>query len=228
MNRFQNYSVLVVDDDAESLESMSEYLDFEFSTVYRAQSAKDALDIIIEKKPDVIFTDIQMPEEDGFSLIWQLDKMGIKIPVIVISAYDDKEKLLKAIKLGIVDYLIKPLNSKKLKEAMRVCYEKLKLPKKEILLEGNFLWNQDQSLLTKHGKLINLTKSETKLLGILIENLNKPMDSIDLFYHLWDYEEKEYNPKNIRNIVYKLRKKLDCEGLIENIYGGRYMISSVI
>jgi len=228
MNRFQNYSVLVVDDDAESLESMSEYLDFEFSTVYRAKSAKDALDIIIGQNPDIIFTDIQMPEEDGFSLIWQLDKMGIKIPVIVISAYDDKEKLLKAIKLGIVDYLIKPLDSKKLKEAMRVCYEKLKLPRKKILLEGNFSWNQDQSLLTKNNKLVNLTKSETKLLQILIENLNKPMDSIDLFYHLWDYEEKEYNPKNVRNIVYKLRKKLDYDGLIENIYGGKYMISSVL
>ena len=80
---------------------------------------KMPLDIITKQKPDIIFTDIEMPEEDGFSLICQLDKMELQIPVIVISAYDDKEKLLKAIKLGIMDYLIKPLDSKKLKEAMK-------------------------------------------------------------------------------------------------------------
>ena len=228
MDRFQNYSVLVVDDDVESLESMSEYLEFEFSTVYRAKSAKDALNIVTKQKPDIIFTDIQMPEDDGFSLIYRLDKMGIKTPIIVISAYDDKEKLLKAIKLHVVDYLVKPLDSKKLKEAMRVCYEKLELPKKEIPLRGDFLWNQDQVLLTKNSKLVNLTKSETKLLQMLVENLDKPMDSIDLFYHLWDYEDKEYDPKNIRNIVYKLRKKLGYNGLIENMYGGKYMISSAL
>ncbi|MFK5881634.1 MAG: response regulator [Sulfurospirillum sp.] len=227
MNRFQSYSVLMVDDDMESLECMGEYLDLEFSTVYRAVSVKDAFTLIMQKKPDIIFTDIYMPENDGFSLVEQLYARRIKIPVIIISAYDDKEKLLKAIKLGIVDYLIKPLDSKKLKDAMRLCYEKLKLAEKEILLDENLLWNQEKSLLMKNSRPIKLTESETKLLQILIKNINVPMKNIDIFYYLWNYEQKEYNSKNIRNIIYKLRKKLDCDSLIKNIYGGKYMISTI-
>ncbi len=226
MNRFQSYSALVVDDDIESLECMSEYLNLEFSTVYRAVGAKEALGIILQKKPDIIFTDIQMPKNDGFSLVEKLFVNGIKTPVIIISAYDDKDKLLKAIKLGIMDYLVKPLDSKKLKDAMKLCYEKLKLSEKEILLEGNFLWNLEKSLLIKNKKALKLTQSEVKLLQILIKNIDIPIKDVDLFYYLWDYEQKEYSSKKLRNIIYKLRKKLNCDGLIENIYGGRYMINS--
>ncbi len=226
MNRFQSYSALVVDDDIESLECMSEYLNLEFSTVYRAVSAEEAFGVILQKKPDIIFTDIQMPKNDGFSLVEKLFANGIKTPVIIISAYDDKDKLLKAIKLGIMDYLVKPLDSKKLKDTMKLCYKKLKLSEKEILLEGNFLWNLEKSLLIKNKKAVKLTQSEVKLLQILIKNIDIPIKDVDLFYYLWDYEQKEYSSKKLRNIIYKLRKKLNCDGLIENIYGGKYMINS--
>ena len=226
MNRFQSYSALVVDDDIESLECMSEYLNLEFSTVYRAVSAEEAFGVILQKKPDIIFTDIQMPKNDGFSLVEKLFTNGIKTPVIIISAYDDKDKLLKAIKLGIMDYLVKPLDSRKLKDTMKLCYEKLKLSEKEILLEGNFLWNLEKSLLIKNKKAVKLTQSEVKLLQILIKNVDIPMKDVDLFYYIWDYEQKEYSSKKLRNIIYKLRKKLNCDGLIENMYGGKYMINS--
>jgi len=62
---------------------------------------------------------------------------------------------------------------------------------------------------------------------ILIRNIDLPVESIDLFYGLCDYEQKEFNPKNIRNIIYIIRKKLNNKNLIENLYGSKYMISSI-
>ncbi len=227
MNRFQNHSVLVVDDDVESLECMYEYLDIEFSAVYKATNAKEALNLAITKRPDIIFTDILMPGDDGFSLIEQINSIGLKIPIVVISAYDDKEKLFKAIKSDIVDYLIKPLTSEKLKETMRLCSKRFKETGTKILLKDNFVWDTDKLLLLKDDKIVKLTKSEIKIMQILTRNIDLPVESIDLFYGLCDYEQKEFNPKNIRNIIYKIRKKLNNKDLIENLYGSKYMISSV-
>ncbi len=226
MDRFKNRSVLVVDDDIESLECMCEYLDIEFSLVYRATNAKDALEIVISKKPDIIFTDILMPGIDGFSLIEQINSIDSKIPVVVISAYDDKEKLFRAIKTDIVDYLIKPLTSLKLKETMRLCSKRFEKNGRKILLKDNFVWDGEKSLLSRSGKILKLTKSETRIMETLTKNIDSPVNSIDLFYSLCDFESREFNSKNIRNVIYKIRKKLKNKDLIENIYGSKYMIRS--
>ncbi len=226
MDRFRRYSALAIDDDIDSLESMCEYLSIEFYIVYKATNTQDALDTILYKKPDIIFTDIQMPENDGFSLIEQLKQHNKKIPIVIISAYDDKDKLFKAIKADIVDYLIKPLTSKKLKESMKLCFRRLEFSTKLIDLKDGFSWSQKKSFLFKNDRPIKLTKSETKLIQMLVENLNTPVESIDLFYYLWGYEQKEFSSKNIRNTIYKVRKKIESASLIENIYGSKYIISS--
>jgi DNA-binding response OmpR family regulator len=224
MGRFENHSVLVVDDDIESLESMSEYLEIDFSTVYRASSAKDALVLVAKKRPDLVFTDIVMPKYDGFYLIEQMGLMGLNIPIVIVSAYNDKEKLLKAIKADIVDYLIKPLTSPKLKETMQLCMKKLEKNGVKISLQDGFVWDKKREILLKKDKILKLTKSETKVMQMLVGNIDSPVASIDIFYTLCDFEHKEFNPKNIRNIIYKLRKKIGSRSLIENIYGSKYIL----
>ena len=226
MRNFKSYTAIIVDDHIETLESMKEYLEIEFAKVYSATNAKDALSIILEERPDIIFTDVKMPGEDGFTLIEKIASYSLNIPAVIISAYDDKENLLKAIKLDIVDYIVKPLNSKKLQDTINICFKKLDSLRKDIELPNGYVWKIKESLLFKDGELIQLTESETKLLDLLIRNIDIPVRSIDIFYHLWDNEYKEYNDKSIRNIIYKLRKKLKTDNFIENIYGSKYMIRS--
>ncbi len=226
MRRFTDYKVLIVDDHIETLDSMKEYLEIEFAKVYSATNVKDALEIVLKEKPDIIFTDIKMPDEDGFSLIQIISEKNLNIPIVIISAYDNKENLLKAIKLDIIDYIVKPLNSKKLQETINLCFQKLKNLHKDIKLPNGFIWKPKESLLYKDGELIKLTESEKKLLDLLIRNMDIPIKSMDIFFHLWGEDYKEYNDKSIRNIVYKLRKKLKNENIIENIYGSKYVIRS--
>jgi len=223
MKKFTNYSALVVDDHIETLESMQEYLEIEFSKVFSTTNAKDALMILYKENPDIIFTDIKMPEEDGFSLIEKISNEKIDIPVVIISAYDNKENLLKAIKLNVVDYIVKPLNSVKLKETMNLCLDKLH---NEVKLGNDYIWKKDKALLYKNNQILKLTDSETKLLDLLVRNLDTPVKSTEIFDYIWADENKEYNNKSLRNIIYKIRKKLKNDNFIENIYGSKYMIRS--
>jgi len=224
MKRLGKYTALVVDDDLESLDGMVDYFSLLFAKIYKSSNAQDALELMNLKKPSIIFTDIEMPEIDGFSFISEIKKNGNSAPIVIISAYDDKEKLLKAIKLDIVDYLIKPLTSEKLKSSLNLCVKRLELSKGIICLRDGLFWDKETNILMSQNKPIKLTPSEVKLLKILIKSVNMPVDSEEIFYYMWGDTQKAYNPKNVRNIIYGLRKKLESFDLIQNIYGSKYMI----
>jgi len=224
MKRLKKYTALVVDDDLESLDGMVDYLDILFAEVYKSLRAKEAIELINLKKPNIIFTDIEMPEVDGFSLISQIKEEGNNTPIVIVSAYDDKEKLFRAIKLDIVDYIVKPLTSEKLKHSMNLCIKKLESLNGMICLDKGLFWNRETNALLRQNKLISLTQSEVKLLDILTRYVNTPVNGEDIFYNIWEDTSKIYSPKNVRNVVYSLRKKLDSPDLIQNIYGNNYMI----
>ena len=224
MRRLRKYTALVVDDDLESLDGMADYFSLLFAKIYKSSNAKDALGLMDFKKPNIIFTDIEMPDIDGFSFISQIKENGNNTPIVIISAYDDKEKLLKAIKLDIVDYIIKPLTSDKLKNSLNLCIKKLEASKGITCLRDGLSWDEETNILWSQNKPIKLTPSEVKLLKILIQSANMPVDGEEIFYYMWSDTQKVYNPKNVRNIIYGLRKKLESFDLIQNIYGSKYMI----
>lgn len=224
MIKLQNYTALVVDDHLGSLEDMFSYLSLTFAIVYKAKNAAEALELFDKQKPDIIFTDVQMPQMDGFALVQKIRETNSSIPIVMFSAYDDREKLLKAIKLDIVDYLVKPLTSQKLKDAISLSLKKLDSLEVTVTLGNGLTWNKGKSILYHREKLISLSDSQSRLLAALLANLNHPVEGIDLFNFIWNDFEKEYNSKSMRNLISKLRKKLAPNCCIQNIYGSKYVL----
>ena len=225
MKRFGDYRALVVDDDMCSLESMVECLQIGFGTVFSANGISEAKKIVEENKLDIIFCDIRMPDGNGFLLIEWLKAEGFDIPVVLVSAYDDKEELFRAIRLGVVDYVVKPLNSQKLQATLDLCYQRLSNKENILHLADGFDWEVDNSLLLKDNHLVKLTSNETKFFELLLQNPRRAVCTEEIFYYMYNYDHKEYDSKSIRNLVYKLRKKVGRK-LIENIYGGKYRINT--
>ena len=225
MERFRDYCALIVDDDIYSLEGMVEYLQIGFSTVFSASSINEAKEIIKNNKIDIIFSDIRMPDGNGFLLIEWLKEEGFDIPIVLVSAYDDKEELFRAIRLGVVDYVVKPLDSQKLNTTFNLCYQRLKNKENIIKLTDNFYWDADNSILFKDNYSVKLTSNEIKFFELLLQNPGRAMNTEEIFYYIYN-NYMEYNSKNIRNLIYKLRKKVGKK-LIENIYGGKYRINIV-
>lgn len=105
--------ILIVDDDKDAQYLLSHYIRIYFaSNIIFADNGREALDIIDKELPDVIIADVAMPVMDGFKMVEILrsSKEHPNIPVIVLSAVDEKSVVLKFAALGIVDYLIKPIN----------------------------------------------------------------------------------------------------------------------
>lgn len=103
--------ILVVDDDELILQSVSFYLEEKGYRVISARDGMEALKIIQNEKPDLIISDILMPNMSGLSLLSLLKQFYFNtIPVILISALDQQEVVASAVSLGAQDFIFKPLN----------------------------------------------------------------------------------------------------------------------
>lgn len=94
---------------------------------------------------------------------------------------------------------------------------------KLIKIGKNCYWDTQLKRVFSKGKEVTLTASQNRLIEILVENFNKSISSVDIYYELWDDYSKEFNEKSIRNIISNVRKKLPSIN-IKNIYGGLYCL----
>ncbi|HAR62053.1 MAG: response regulator [Candidatus Margulisiibacteriota bacterium] len=86
--------------------------------IYEAGNGKEALELLSKQKVDLIFSDINMPQMDGIAFLKELNARGIKIPVVVLSTVESKDKIIEAIKLGAIKFIHKPFHSEDLKEVI--------------------------------------------------------------------------------------------------------------
>ncbi len=122
-------SLLVIDDNETSRDLMRRQLERQGHIVTAAESGKQTLDILQGRTFDLILLDIMMPEMSGFQVLQRLkssDAYG-DIPVIVISALDDTDSVVRCLRTGAEDYLLKPFNPVLLKARIRTCLENKRL-----------------------------------------------------------------------------------------------------
>ena len=101
--------ILIVDDEIDVLELMQELFDGRGYETYTATNGVEALKIVREEEPDMVISDIRMPDMDGMQLLEVLSKNYSNIPVIMVTAHGTIETAVEAIKMGAKDYVLKPL-----------------------------------------------------------------------------------------------------------------------
>jgi CheY-like chemotaxis protein len=111
-------NILIVDDDADSQELLALILAETGANVTRAASASEAIELIGRSQPNLIISDIAMPDTDGYSLIQKIRAMPSKIinqiPAIALTAYDADEDRDKALSFGFQEFITKPIDPDKL------------------------------------------------------------------------------------------------------------------
>ncbi|MBW7453998.1 response regulator, partial [Paenibacillus sepulcri] len=107
------YSVLLVDDEIWSLEGIRKLFDWEkqgFTVTAQVTDASEAYDLICSTKPDVVFTDIRMPEISGIELLTKTRKAGIQSEFVIVSGFAEFEYAQEALRRGAFDYQLKPID----------------------------------------------------------------------------------------------------------------------
>lgn len=111
------------------LVSTIDWSSYGISEVYEAEDGGEALEIALKEKPDIVITDIRMPELSGIDLMKKLNENSIFSKMIVVSGYDDFEYAQGALRMGAINYLLKPVDEEELLDSVKRCVEELKKEK---------------------------------------------------------------------------------------------------
>lgn len=205
--------IMIIEDDAALAREICLYLEKWQYEASGAEQFEDILQEFMEKRPQLVLMDINLPFHDGFYWCSQLRQVS-KVPIIYISSRDDDRDKIMAIAQGGDDYVEKPLRMELLRakiEAMiRRTYE-YKVRERIFLTEGLCFDSASQSLYHA-DKEIDLTKSERRLFARLVESRPDIVTRDELMMELWDTDEYVTDAA-LTTIISRLRTKL------KSVYG---------
>ena len=134
----KNINILYLEDDENLLKHTSDILEDFVSNIYGVKNTIDAMKILLEKKVDVIISDILLENENGINFLKYIKSKDIQIPAILTTAHTDTNYLIESIKLKVENYLLKPIN---IDELLNSLYDVIlpKIQEKEIKKNSNII-----------------------------------------------------------------------------------------
>lgn len=202
------YRVLVIDDDIEIRKYISQELAPEYHMM-TCSNGKEALSLVLKEAPDLIISDIMMPEMDGITLCRKI-KQNVNInhiPIILLTAKSEEEDNLEGLGIGADAYIVKPFNLDILNKTIQ------NIIKNREILRNNFAGNQQQE--DKVHK-INIKSADEKLIqkimDIINENISNPALSVEMLaneigisrVHL-HRKTKELTNQSTRDLIRNIR-----------------------
>lgn len=220
----KKFKVLYIEDQEDVRQQTKKILENFFGHIHLAKNGEEGLDKFKKNSFDIIFTDLEMPIMNGIDMIKNIRSIDKNIPIVIFSAYSDTEYFIQTINLDINGYILKPYDFDKIAKVIENIISKIEKNIKttdEIYLVNDFIWNKKNKTLEKNGQIIKLTKNEIKLFEILACFINGFTSNSNInFYVFGDYTD---DTKKIRNLISRLRKKLDKD-IIESSYSNGYRL----
>ncbi|MDX1808799.1 MAG: response regulator [Sulfurospirillaceae bacterium] len=203
-------SILLAEDDKNVRESFKKVLLLYVDKVYEADDGLKAYEMYHKLTPDIIITDIRMPKLNGLELIKKIRAVNSELPIIVTSAFADQDILLEAIKLSLIEYIIKPIKGSDLSRLLEEC-AKILLEKSEniINLDKDSSYDYNNKIFKHKDADITLTHKEIEFFEILLAHRGNLVTKQSIEDKLYIYEEAP--PSALKNLVFKLRKKLGTD-----------------
>lgn len=221
------YQILLIEDDLQICEILTDYLTAQKETVFRVRCANDGekgLEQIVEGQYDLVLLDIMLPEMDGFALCRELRRIS-DAPIIFITARGREEDKLRGYHLGGDDYLVKPFSLPILQAKMLALLKRSKgMVQSAVLTAGGIALEPERYRVCCEGREIAFSYKEYELLRYLMEHKGKVCTREELLTHIWGYDF-EGNDRVVDNHVKKLRKKLGMQGrLIRTVIRKGYQL----
>lgn len=224
LNYLKNMNVLLAEDDEIIAKSLINVLSIFVKNVYLAKNGQEAINLYNMHDINIIILDIEMPHLNGIEVAKEIRKKDMCTPIFISTAFNDTKYLHNAIPLMLCDYLIKPLNFEQIKNTLLKCLEYIdKQGLLIIQIDKNCTYNTTtgEIKLNNEEKII-LPKNEKKLLDILLKNKNQLVTKEYLENEIF---EMDYSDSSLKNLVYRLKKRLNLN-IIVSIKDLGYMISS--
>lgn len=218
--------ILVVDDTRNMQTLLMDFLDKQSYEVLLAFDGVEAFEVFEQQHPDMILLDIMMPRMDGFQFLSKLRQTS-EVPVIVISAKQQENDIIKGFELGADDYICKPFRLRELLMRIRAVMRRTKdnLQDEGVITVQDIQLDHPRHEIRKQGTPIEITPLEFALMEMLMESAGKVLRHQDVSVRLMDlgFSGSDMTLKiHIRNLRVKLGDEPSQPTYIENVFGVGY------
>ncbi len=202
--------ILLVEDDVDLQKVLAQYLELSGFTVHRAHHGKHGLEQFRKHHCDLCILDVMMPVMDGFTLAGEIKKLNPEMPIIFLTAKNQKEDKLKGLKLGADDYITKPFEAEELVLRIHnILRRSGKGDLKEVRL-GKLQVRFNELLIEDGKKKHALTPKESDLLKYLIDHPNTLLTREQILEDLWGQNDY-FMGRSMDVFISRLRKYLQAE-----------------
>ncbi len=222
-NICKDLTLLYVEDEEKIRNLLKSAIESEFKEVMTAGNGDEGFKKFKKFQPDIVVSDILMPVCDGLDMAKKIREFSKDVPIILFTAFSEKEKLLSAIDIGIDKYLIKPVDVDELLSTVEDIASKKLSVDNIIKLNNDYEFNKTKRILSKNRVPIKLTKKELSFISLLVDNIGSFVSHENLKKNVWN--NSKVNDAAVRTFIKRIRTKTDKE-FVENISGLGYKIKS--
>jgi two-component system, OmpR family, alkaline phosphatase synthesis response regulator PhoP len=209
-------SILLVEDEENLHEALKLNLELEGYEVSSAYDGVKALNMIQQEYFDLVILDVMLPGTDGISIAETMRIQNNDSPILMLSAKNTSADRVLGLKKGADDYLTKPFNLEELLLRVHKLIEKNKKLQHKNSLGETYVFGKNkidfkaQEAVNKKGQIIQLSKKETMLLKLLIENKNEVVPREKILQTVWGYNVYP-TTRTIDNFILSFRKYFEAD-----------------
>jgi DNA-binding response OmpR family regulator len=219
--------LLLVEDNARLAEHVVTGLKEAGLETDSAGTAEEGLAAFTSQSYDLVVLDLGLPDRDGVTLLADIRRANMNVPVIIMTARDSLEDRVRGLDGGADDYLIKPFAIEELAARVRALLRRPGHSLGSVLHAGNMTYNAESREVTAAGGVLRLTRRELDLLEQLMRSAGQVVPKERIESRLYSYGETG-SANSIEVLVHRLRKKLETAGAdvqIHTLRGIGYLLS---
>ena len=218
-----NEQILIIEDDNELGRGLTAALKNDGKTVFCVSTLKDAADQLLVFRPSMILMDINLPDGNGLDFLTEVKRSYAEIPVIMLTANDTDDDIVRGLELGADDYMTKPFSLSVLRARVNAQLRRNGSRASEELFEvDGYVFDFVNMIFRKGEETFELSKTEQKILRILVANRGMTVKRELLIDKVWT-DGADYVDENALSVsIKRLRDKLGAKDNIKTVYGLGY------
>lgn len=215
--------IMIVEDDKELNYGLCKALKADHRQIVSCQNIRSAKEQLLMGYPALVLLDVTLPDGSGLDLLRQIKAEQPSVPVILLTANDTDMDIVEGLEQGADDYITKPFSLSVLRARVNTQLRKHSVPAGEnIFRTDRFSFDFSHMRFTVNGIDVELSKTEQKLLRLLIDHRGNTLNRNYLIDHIWTDPSVYIDESTLSVTVKRLRDKLGAHDYIKTVYGIGY------
>lgn len=212
--------LLVVEDDPNLGDILKEYLEMKGYEPTLCRDGDEGWNKFKKDKFDLCLLDIMMPKKDGFTLAKEIKKVQEDLPILFLTAKNQKDDIIEGLKIGADDYLTKPFSMEELllriTAILRRTQKSMEIAPLKTYTFGEFILHYDEQFIEGPGGKHKLTSKENELIRLLASEINKLVNRSHALKQIWG-DDSYFNARSMDVYLSKIRKILKDDPKVQII-----------